>query len=451
MSSEGEITLTKPWEAGKLTVHPNQTYLVNGDQPFFWLGDTAWTLFQRLSIHHAKTYLINRKEKGFNVIQSILINVAHKEDPVSHQQIENEDVLKTIAPDNDSYWKRVVELVDFAASEGIYFALLPVWGKVAKKGYLHERNVEAYADFLAETFKDKPNILWLLGGDTRGDLEPELWDVFGQKLKTSMPDILVGYHPFGRTSSSYWFHEKEWLDFNMFQSGHRRYDQPALQSWDDAYAQEPWYGEDNWQYVLHDLAKAPTKPVMDGEPSYEQIPQGLHDSSEPYWQAHHTRRYAYWSVLSGAFGHTYGHNAIFQFNGVGYKSEYGVNATWAEALHASGGNQMQYLKELMLEIQFQECERMQSILYPEEALEPKEDKILAFGSDQHLVVYTYSGKNFSLYNPDANANYKAYWIDPVNGSRSYTGLYSLNEAVSFQPPSKDTDFTDWVLLLVATE
>ncbi|MGN7312774.1 apiosidase-like domain-containing protein [Alkalicoccobacillus gibsonii] len=432
-------------------MHSNQTYLVNGDEPFFWLGDTAWTLFQRLSIHHAKTYLMNRKEKGFNVIQSILINVAHKNDPVSHQQIENEDLLKTIAPENSQYWDRIVELVDFAAEHGMYFALLPVWGKVAKKGFLHARNVEAYADFLAETFKDKPNILWLLGGDTRGDLDPELWDVFGQKLKVSMPDMLVGYHPFGRTSSSYWFHDKDWLDFNMFQSGHRRYDQPALQSWDDAYAQEPWYGEDNWQYVLHDLAQTPTKPVIDGEPSYEQIPQGLHDSSEPYWQAHHVRRYAYWSVLSGAFGHTYGHNAIFQFNGSGYGSEYGVNMTWAEALHASGGSQMQYLKELMLEIRFQECERMQSILYPEEALEPKEDKILAFGSDQHVVVYTYSGKNFSLYNPDANANYKAYWIDPVNGSRSYTGLYSLNEAVSFQPPSKDTDFTDWVLLLVATE
>ena len=36
----------------------------------------------------------------------------------------------------------------------------------------------------------------------------------------------------------------------------------------------------------------------------------LHDPSEPYWTAKHVRRYAYWSVLTGACGHTYGDNAL---------------------------------------------------------------------------------------------------------------------------------------------
>lgn len=56
----------------------------------------------------------------------------------------------------------------------------------------------------------------------------------------------------------------------------------------------------------------PTKPVIDGEPSYENIPQGLHDPKEVLWKACDVRRYAYWSVFAGAFGHTYGNNSIMQ-------------------------------------------------------------------------------------------------------------------------------------------
>jgi hypothetical protein len=50
-----------------------------------------------------------------------------------------------------------------------------------------------------------------------------------------------------------------WLDFNMFQSGHRRYDQ------DDTPGAK---GEANWRYVNEDYAKEPPKPTLDGEPSY---------------------------------------------------------------------------------------------------------------------------------------------------------------------------------------
>jgi hypothetical protein len=49
----------------------------------------------------------------------------------------------------------------------------------------------------------------------------------------------VGNHPFGRTQSSGWFHQENWLDFNMFQSGHRDYAQDINQA-------DLRYGEDNW-------------------------------------------------------------------------------------------------------------------------------------------------------------------------------------------------------------
>ena len=48
--------------------------------------------------------------------------------------------------------------------------------------------------------------------------------------------------------------------------------------------------EDNWRYVETSQAMRPLKPVLDGEPSYEDIPQGLHHLDEPRWKDYDIRR-----------------------------------------------------------------------------------------------------------------------------------------------------------------
>src|SRR3546814_2346564 len=70
--------------------------------------------------------------------------------------------------------------------------------------------------------------------------------------------------------------------------------------------------EDNWRFVTEDLALSPSKPTIDGEPSYENIPHGLHDVTQPRWGAADARRYAWWAVFAGAMGHTYGENSVMQ-------------------------------------------------------------------------------------------------------------------------------------------
>ena len=59
----------------------------------------------------------------------------------------------------------------------------------------------------------------------------------------------------------------------MFQSGHKRYDQDT-----SGLA----YGENNWRYVNDDYSRIPVKPTLDGEPSYEGIPLGLHDPGQHF-------------------------------------------------------------------------------------------------------------------------------------------------------------------------
>jgi hypothetical protein len=57
-----------------LKVSKNKRFLVTGDeQPFFWLGDTAWELFHRLNREEVDRYLDDRARKGFTVVQAVAL------------------------------------------------------------------------------------------------------------------------------------------------------------------------------------------------------------------------------------------------------------------------------------------------------------------------------------------------------------------------------------------
>src|SRR5262249_41634829 len=157
--------------------------------------------------------------------------------------------------------------VDMAAAKGIYLALVPVWGGVVKSAKPTTAQAKAYASFLAQRYKGKPNIVWMNGGDIKGSDYEAVWNTIGETLKAEDPSHLVTFHPRGRASSSFWFEQQPWLDFNSVQSGHRSYEQ-------DTAHDDPRYGEDNWRYIQADYAKTPIRPVLDAEPSYEQIPHG---------------------------------------------------------------------------------------------------------------------------------------------------------------------------------
>src|SRR5947207_607056 len=58
----------------RLIVSENRRYLTDQDgAPFFYLGDTAWTLFKRLTLADAGEYFTNRASKGFTVIQAYVL------------------------------------------------------------------------------------------------------------------------------------------------------------------------------------------------------------------------------------------------------------------------------------------------------------------------------------------------------------------------------------------
>lgn len=100
-----------------------------------------------------------------------------------------------------------------------------IWGGLVKAGRMDEQQAAAYGRFLAERYGRRKNIVWIIGGDIEGSVRTEVWDALATAIKSSDKNHLMTFHPRGRTTSAKWFNDRPWLDFNMFQSGHRRYGQ----------------------------------------------------------------------------------------------------------------------------------------------------------------------------------------------------------------------------------
>jgi hypothetical protein len=433
-----------------LKISENERFIVDENgKPFFWLGDTGWLLFSKLNREDAEKYITDREKKGFNVIQVMVLHDLKKavnvygdsaliKNNIAHTKTTKGNSF-TVTGQYD-YWDHVDFIINLAAKHGIYVALVPVWGSNVKAGFVNREQAKIYATFLANRYKDKKNIIWINGGDIKGSDSTEIWKIIGNTLRANDPNHLITFHPYGRHTSSLWFHNEKWLDFNMFQSGHKNYEQ-------DTMPDEQHFGPDNWKYVNHDLALSPQKPTLDGEPSYEQIPWGLHDTLQPYWTENDVRRYAYWEIFAGGCGFTYGNNSVMQFYHPGDKEKaYGARSYWYDAINAPGAKQMIHLKNLMLSHSYQDRVPDQSIIFGDPGW--KFSFITATRGKNYIMVYTYTGRKFKLnMGKIPGKSVKASWFNPRNGETSEIGIIKNEGIVDFAPPGIEKDGNDRVLLL----
>lgn len=434
----------KPWEAGKLTVTENGRYLKNGDTPFFWMGDTAWLLFHQLDLEDTRRYFRNRLEKGYNIILADFTHGAGQKNRNGSAALIDGDFAR---PDtSNDFWTHIDDVIALAQDMGLYMGILPAWGSATvKPGTLNMENVDAYVDFITERYGKYENIVWIVGGDVRGDAGLDVFNRMGERLKEKNPDKLVGYHPVGRTSSTEWFCNQDWLDFHMFQSGHRRYDQVKMHAWDDNLPDENWFGEDNWKYVFRDHRLEPNKPTIDGEPSYEHVLQGLHDATQPYWQACDVRRYAYWPVFAGAFGHTYGNNSIMQFHKhTDRVGAFGAKDLWQDAVHHPGSGQMKHMMDLVTSVDYQNGNPHDELVIKGQG--ERYERKAVFAGEDFLFCYDYAGNAFTLDLASyAGKTLDVYWFDPESGIYGY--VETIEGGAEYTAcPAKKAD-TDWVLVL----
>ena len=104
----------------RIRVSANRRFLMTEHgEPFFWLGDTAWELFHRLSLPEAEHYLDVRRQQGFNLIQAVALaelDGLHTPNANGHIPLAGDDPTRP----NEFYFRHVDAIIRMAA-EKVYW------------------------------------------------------------------------------------------------------------------------------------------------------------------------------------------------------------------------------------------------------------------------------------------------------------------------------------------
>jgi hypothetical protein len=402
-----------------LCVHANQRFVATADgQPFFWLGDTAWELFHRLTRPEISQYLETRAKQGFNLIQAVLLpefNGLTEANRLGQLPFLS---LETLEP-NPAYFDFVEEVLLEARGLGLYMALLPTWadkltpnwgaGPVIFSLDTLEK-AQQYGAYLGKRFAHHSHLVWMLGGDRpvvyspqhtaqdtpdsdSTDLRP-IWRSMAQGIRTGGARQLMTYHADGGPQTAQALHHESWHELTLFQSGHWQRFSPV------------------WDWLEEHFLRQPLKPALDAEPCYED--HGVNPwhkdwtAAEGYFRADDVRLQIYRGIFAGGCGVTYGHQSVWQFaNPELYAPVAHPDVlSWRTALERPAALQMQHLRRLFESLPFIELRPDQTLLEPN-------TQAWTLSSQSTALVYAQS--SFVL---RSNRFAKAQWFSPTTGTYS---------------------------------
>jgi hypothetical protein len=449
----------------RLRVSDNGRFLIHEDgTPFFWLGDTAWALFQKSRREDAPEqpsvlrYLEDRAAKGFTMIQARLTDDETTTDIFGRPAFVNGDFTRPClydGKDND-YWDYCDWLIGQACAHSLRLALLPIWASHIPPGHPLEKvpkTAYQYGRFLGNRYGSQPHIVWVLGGDPwpkgtdvdhtkrlsmiRAMAEGIADGACGNGTFDGIADyskVLMTYHPKGGNhSSSEKLHNEPWLHFNMIQTTTR-------------------FRFFNYRTVGADYALTPVKPTLDAEVAYEwskslnkKEPQDLRTGP---WEA---RKAAYWNLFAGGFGHTYGHRSFILWCCKGESLKYGANLRWYDNLNAPGSIQMGHLRKLFEDRPFLTRIPDQGVITEGENKGMERAVATRDREGAFAMVYLPTGNPVTVRMDTVRSRFvKAAWFDPREGTFDIIDQYRANGTRRFTPPTQGKDH-DWVLILESIE
>ena len=198
----------------------------------------------------------------------------------------------------------------------------------------------------------------------------------------------------------------------------------------------------NVDRIRSDYQLLPAKPVLNGEPGYE------NRSEQPTSSAWKCRYEGYWSVFSGAFGYTYGADRVWQCGG-----------EWRDALEYEGASDMQHLRSLMESRPMCKMIPDQSMMLSEEGDKRKEPSycaILRAENGSCAFVYSTMGLAFDVdLSKISGTAINAWWYSPRDGQvynedfeqiQTPFAVLDTKKTHMFKPPTTGQN-QDWVLVL----
>jgi hypothetical protein len=409
--------------ADSLKVSANGRYLVDrSDRPVFYDADTCWTLLSYLSLDEAKKLIDIRKSQGFNAIQTVLEPFgASTTDRVRADPFINDNITR---PD-ESYWTVVDQIIEYATGKGMLLYTVPLW----MSGYGDDgkqvptmSEMKTYMTWVGDRYKNRPNLIWVMGGDDEATRHQDLKEAGAQALKAADPNHLMTYHP---RWNDWTFKDASWLDINSFQKNDI----------------DPPY---TYQLVREGYELSPTKPVLDAEPPYEPdtAVQGG-DVTTPLMN----RRFGWWAALAGAMGVTYG----------GPSGAWKINKEkppdWDADINRAQARQTGNIRRILTQFAWYR-------------LTPDWDNATvtggrgSYGGDDYataetatdgslIVAYAPNARTFSVDLSKLNGPATAEWFDPTTGASGAAPQHVNNAGEqSFATPGRNAaGDDDWVLVI----
>lgn len=417
--------------------------------PFFWLADTWWmALCKRLRWPDEFQLLAaDRTAKGFTVVQ--LVAGLYPDMPPFDERGANEagqSWEEGFARINPDYF----DLADLRVARLVHSGLVPCivgcWGY-----YIWFAGVQALKKhwrYLVARWWAHP-VVWCVAGEVlmswylRKDLheDPEKAKAFEAQTRADWQEVArylrsvdpaghpVTAHPGGRGSREILgddLVEIEWL-----QTGHS--------GWESV--------ENTIRQVTESVAHEPRMPVINSEVSYEGIGEGCRQE---------VQRFMFWScMLSGAAGHSYGANGIWQFNRPGEPfgpSPHGMtwgNTPWQEAYRLPGSANLGLGKRLLERYEWWRLKPCPESVEPHwthgDYLQPYAAEI----PGQCRIVYIprpIGGKGLLVKGLSADAACRAFYFDPATGTEYELPGAKADEQGHWQAPAAPI-FQDWVLVV----
>jgi hypothetical protein len=334
-------------------------------------------------------------------------------------------------------------IVRRANSLGLLIGMLPTWGDKWNKKWgvgpeiFTPANAEAYGEWLGRRYREA-GLVWILGGDrpVESEAHKEITRAMAKGVRQGDGGAhLITWHPSGGQGSAQHFHDESWLDFNMRQNGHvaeftGRYDK-----------------------TREDYDRTPIKPMLDGEPIYEDHPVSFKANELGHSISGDVRRPLYWNLFTGAFGHTYGHHSIWQMWSPGKNPVNNPLMPWHDAIHQPASAQMQHGKNLMLSRPFLTRIPDDSIIVTDRV----PTSVPGAGRYRFVATRDTDGTNAMVYAPVGRSfkvrmeaikgeQVKAWWFNPRNGEATSYGTFANGGGRVFTPPDPG-EMLDWVLVL----
>ena len=443
---------------GPLRIATDQRHLEHIDgTPFFWLGDTWWMAFcKRMKWpQDFRELAADRVAKGFTLIQ--IVAGLYPDMPPFDERGANEAGFpweKDFSRINPAYFDLVDLKVNYLVESGLVPCIVGFWGyfldvagaEVLKKHwkYLIARYgaypvVWCCAGEALLPYYQSPEFEQLLQMKDMNKWLPAdrraIWSDMMRTIRAADPyQNPLTIHPIVHGTDQ--VDDPSTMDIDWLQTGHGGYQSlaPTINALEDA------------------LGRAPKMPVLVSEVCYEGILEGSREE---------VQRFLFWTcLLSGAAGHTYGANGIWQVNTLEQphgRSPHGIawgNVPWQDAYKLPGSRQIGMAKQVFERYPWWQFETHPEWIEPHQTPENRQLSYAAGIPGKVRLIYMPVGavridnNQPVLKNLESGVTYRASYFDPKTGDTYDLGTVTGNAQGEFQIP-KPLILQDWVMILEA--